>query len=267
MKSLIISAFVAVWAVIAHGQEVNQDTGPAAALRFAMSYRGQTIVPGVLHCYPDAKGIPLSDTRNIIPMAGTLWTPAELAADFRLRMAAVSKMDRKRGIIVMLKTERCCTKEFRACTVTTAALEKRASPLVAEFLVYGAWIKPRDGDKPPGSLGIEKGSDAWKNDAAGVYGFEQGPGATLAFINPADGSILGRTDALRLGLFEKEFVANQGRAPKLDAKLEEMLRLLNAPILSRSRALRILSRDSAVSVTNGIGICPFTAWGECPQGS
>ena len=156
-------------------------------------------------------------------MTAALWTPAELAADFKLRMAGVSGKDRKRGIIVMLKTERCCTKEFRACTVTTAALEKRASPLVAEFLIYGVWIKPRDGDNPPGSRKIEKGSEAWKNDAAGKYGFEQGPGATLAFIDPVDGSIIGRTDALRLGLFEKEFVANQGRAPKLDAKLEDCL--------------------------------------------
>jgi len=226
MKSLIISAFAAGWAVLALGQEVNHDTGPAAALRFAMSYRGHTYVPGVVQCYPDAEGIPFSDTKNIIPMTGSLWTPAELAADFKLRMAGVSEKDRKRGIIVMVKTERCCTKEFRACTVTTAALEKGASPLVTEFLVYGVWIKPRDGDNPPGSLKIEKGNDSWKNDAAGIYGFEQGPGATLAFINPVDGSVLGRTDALRLGLFEKEFVANQGRAPKLDAKLEEMLRLL-----------------------------------------
>jgi hypothetical protein len=229
MKSLMVYAFVAGWAVLAHGEGVDQDEGPAAALRFAMSYRGQTFVPGVLHCYPDAEGIPLSETKNIIPMTGSLWTPAELAADFRLRMKGVSEKDRKRGIIVMLKTERCCTKEFRACTVTTAALEKRASPLVAEFLIYGAWIQPRDGDNPPGSLKIERGSDAWKNDAAGLYGFEQGPGATLAFIEPVDGSMLGRTDALRLGLFEKEFIANQGRAPKLEAKLEEILGLLNPP--------------------------------------
>jgi hypothetical protein len=171
-----------------------------------------------------------------------------LAADFRLRMSGVAEKDRKRGIIVMLKTERCCTKEFRACTVTTAALEKRASPLVAEFLVYGAWIKPRDGDKPPGSLRIEKGSDGWKNDAAGIYGFEQGPGATLAFINPADGTMLGRTDALRMGLYEKEFVANQGRAPELDAKLEEVLRLLKPPVLSRDRVSGIPHRGSVVSI-------------------
>jgi hypothetical protein len=248
MKSLIVSALVGGWALLAHGQNANPDVGPAAALKFAMSYRGQTFVPGVLHCYPDAEGIPFSDTKNIIPMTGSLWTPAELAADFRLRMAGISEMNQRRGIIVMLKTERCCTKEFRACTVTTAALEKRASPLVAEFLVYGAWIKPRDGDNPPGSLRIEKGNDAWKNDAVGAYGFEQGPGATLAFIDPASGSVLGRTDALRLGLYEKEFVANQGRAPKLDAKLEEMLRLLKPHTLRLTGADSIPLGDRVVGV-------------------
>jgi hypothetical protein len=254
MKSLLVFAFVAGGAALAHGQDVDRDAGPAAALRFAMSYRGETFVPGVLHCFPDAEGIPFSDTRNIIQMTGSLWTPAELAADFRLRMKGVSEKERKWGIIVMLKTERCCTKEFRACTVTTAALEKRASPLVADFLIYGAWIQPRDGDNPPGTLKIENGSDAWKNEAAGIYGFEQGPGATLAFIDPVDGSILGRTDALRLGLFEKEFVANQGRAPKLDAKLEEILRLLNAPVISRTRAFGIPSRYSFASVRPRAGI-------------
>jgi len=248
MKVLMVFAFVAGWALLAHGQDINPDTGPAAALKFEMSYRGKTYVPGVQHCYPDAEGIPFSDTKNIISMTESLWTPAELAADFRLRMESVPEKDRKRGIIVMLKTERCCTKVFRACTVTTAALEKRASPLVAEFLVYGVWIKPRDGDNPPGSLRIEKGPDAWKNHAAGKYGFEQGPGATLAFIDPADGSILGRTDALSLGLYEKEFVANQGHAPKLDAKLEEMLGLLKKPIVSSTRALCIQSRDGVAGV-------------------
>ena len=68
MKSLIVSAFLAGWAVLAHGQDANPDTGPAAALKFAMSYRGPTYVPGVVQCYPDAEGIPFSDTKNIIPM-------------------------------------------------------------------------------------------------------------------------------------------------------------------------------------------------------
>jgi hypothetical protein len=223
--------------ILACEQEISPDTGPTAALIFATAYRGHTYVPGALHCYPDAEGIPFSDTKNIVPMTGSLCMPAELAADFELRMAGTLEKDRKQGMIVMLKTERCCTTEFRACTVTTAALEKRASPLVAEFLVYGAWIKPRDGDNPPGSLKIEKGSDAWKNDAAGAYGFKQGPGATLDFLDPMDGSMVGRTDALKLGLTDKEFVANHGTAPKLDTKLKQILRLLKTSALSRTRPM------------------------------
>ncbi len=227
MKIFVVALLVAGSAGLALGHQDNQEYGPAAALAFAASYRGQTFVPGVLHCYPAAKGIPFSDTRNVIPMTESLWTPKELAVDFNARMSGLAMRDRKRGIIVMLKTERCCTKEFRACTVTTAALEKRATPLAAEFLIYGAWIKPRDGDNPPGSLKIETGADAWKNDSARVYCFNQGPGATLAFIDPKDGSMMSRTDALQLGLYEKEFVANQGRAPKLEATLEQVLQQLN----------------------------------------
>jgi hypothetical protein len=229
--------------IVACGQDIDPDTGPAAALRFAVSYRGQAYVPGAHHCYPDAEGIPFSDTKNIVPMTGSLCMPAELAADFELRMAGALEKDRKHGMIVMLKTERCCTTEFRACTVTTAALEKRASPLVAEFLVYGAWIKPRDGENPPGTLKIEKGRDAWKNDAAGAYGFKQGPGATLDFLDPMDGSMVGRTDALKLGLTDKEFVANHGRAPKLDAKLRQILRLLKTHALSRTRPMSLPLND------------------------
>ncbi len=146
--------------IFACGQDINPDTGPTAALIFATTYRGHTYVPGAFHCYPEAKGIPFSDTENIVPMTESLWLPAELAADFELRTVTALEENCKRGIIVMLKTERCCTTEFRACTVTTAALEKHASPLDAQFLVYGAWIMPRDGDNPPGRLKIEKGRDA-----------------------------------------------------------------------------------------------------------
>jgi hypothetical protein len=186
-----------------------------------MAYRGTAYTPSALDWYPDAKGIPFTDTANITPMTGSLWTPAQLIADFQRRMASVRSTDRKKGIIVMLKSERCCTKGFRACTVTTAALEKRSTPLIADFLIYGAWIKPRDGDNPPGSLNIETGADSWKNEAAREYQFMQGPGATLVFINPDDGSKIERTDALELDLFEKPFLANEGRTPKLEAELGE----------------------------------------------
>jgi hypothetical protein len=202
----------------------GEKYGPAAALAFAEHYRGEREARGELHCYPDAIGVPLADCENIVPMTAELWTPAQLVADYRRRMAALPERERKKGIIVMLKTERCATKAFRGCTVTTAALEKRSSPLAAEFLIYGVRLLPRDGDDPPGSLTIETGVDAWKNEAAGVYRFRQGPGATLVFLDPTDGARLEHTDAARLGLTEHNFVRDGGRAPRLDVVLDRVLK-------------------------------------------
>lgn len=197
--------------------------GPAAALAFARSFRGEVFTANTLHCWPDAKGVPFADCEHIVPMSHNLWTPAQIVADFQRRMAALPVGERKKGIIVMLKTERCATKSLRACTVTTAALEKRSTPLVAEFEIYGLLIKPRDGDVPAGSLKIETGADAWKNDAAGEYQFEQGPGATLAFLDPRDGSLIERTDAMKLRLVEADFIKNKGDTPQLHAKLGSVL--------------------------------------------
>jgi len=231
MKRLLIGiAFVLIspLASAAPAPAPANGYGPAAALAFDEKYRGDCCVPGALHCYPDAKGIPLSDTANIIPMTGSLWTPAQLTADFQQRMKALPPQDRKQGIIVMLKTERCATKAARACTITTAVLEKRSTPLVAQFLVYGVQLKPRDNDNPPGSLKIETGADAWKNQAAGEYRFKQGPGATLVFLNPADGAKVATTTAEALDLVEVDFVKNQGRTPELEHMLQDVLRKLQA---------------------------------------
>lgn len=209
---------------------LEREHGPAAALMFALRYRGENAEPKALHCYPDAVGVPLAECKNIVPMAAGLWTPAQLAADFQRRMSGVPESERKQGIIVLLKTERCATTALRACTVTTAALEKRSTPLAAQFLVYGVLLKPRDDDVPAGSLLIETGADAWKNEAAGEYHFQQGPGATLVFLDPRDGSKLERTDAVALRLFERPFLREEGRTPALHAKLEEIL----ARLLRRS---------------------------------
>jgi hypothetical protein len=203
--------------------------GPAAALAFARSFRGEAFKPNDRICYPDATGIPFADCEHIIPMEHNLWTPRQLCADFQRRMAALPVAERKKGIIVLLKTERCAPKAFRGCSVTTAALEKRATPLAGDFLIYGVLLKPRDRDTPPGSLKIETGLDAWKNDAAGEYQFKQGPGATLAFLDPADGTCIGRTDAMTLALDEKDFVRAAGETPKLHAKLQEILAALLRP--------------------------------------
>lgn len=204
----------------------SAETGPAAALAFARGYRGEVYHAKDLQCWPDAKGVPFADCANIIPMTNNLWTPKQIVADFQRRMADLPPAERKKGIIVLLKTERCATKAMRGCTVTTAALEKRATPLAQEFLIYGALLKPRDRDNPPGSLKIETGIDAWKNDAAGEYKFQQGPGATLAFIDPHTGRQLDHTDALKLHLNEEDFTKEAGRTPKLHAKLQEMLEKL-----------------------------------------
>jgi len=197
--------------------------GPKAALEFAGGYRGEVYTASTLYCYPDAVGVPFGDCENILPMSATLWTPKQIRADFERRMAVLPAGERKKGIIVMLKTERCAPKSLRACTVATAALEKRATPLAAEFLIYGMLLKPRDNDNPAGSLKIETGLDAWKNDAAGEYDFKQGPGATLAFLSPVDGAQIAHTDASKLRLTEREFAKNQGETPVLHAKLKEVL--------------------------------------------
>jgi hypothetical protein len=201
----------------------TEPYGPTAALNFARSFRGEVYTANTLHCWPDAKGVPFADCENIIPMGANLWTPKQIVADFQRRMAELPPEQRKKGIIVMLKTERCATKSLRACTVTTSALEKRATPLAGEFAIYGLLIKPRDNDNPPGSLKIETGVDAWKNDAAGEYQFKQGPGATIAFLDPQSAKQIEHTDASKLGLSEREFIKNEGRTPKLHAKLQEVL--------------------------------------------
>jgi hypothetical protein len=189
----------------------------------------------VQFCYPNAVGVPLADCKNIIPMAADLWTPAQISADFRSRMSKVSTKDRKKGIIVVLKTERCATKWLRACTVTTAALEKRSTPLASQFLVYAVLLKPRDNDSPPGSLKIETGADAWKNDAAGEYHFEQGPGARLVFLDPDDGSRIEGTDAVSLRLYEEEFLKHEGQTPELHEKLAQILeRIRRRSVTQRS---------------------------------
>lgn len=211
--------------------DVTNKYGPAAALAFSRSYRGDVHKPDELTCYPGAVGVPFADCENIIPMNANLWTPQQISADFRRRMAALPLNERKKGIIVLLKTERCAPKAVRFCSTTTAALEKRATPLAAEFLIYGVLLKPRDRDIPAGSLKIETGPDAWKNDAAGEYQFRQGPGATLAFLDPADGSNLDQTNAAALKLTEMNFHQNGGHTPELHAKLEEVLvRLLRRSV-------------------------------------
>lgn len=207
----------------------EEDEGPASALEFELRFRGEACAPDKANCYPEAKGIPFSATPHIVPMSASLWRPSELVADFQRRAKTQPVELRKKGIIVVLKTERCATKEARLCSVTTAALEKRSTPLLREFEIYGLQIKPRDKDDPPGSLLIETGEDAWKNDAVREYGFKQGPGATIVFLNPETGAKLVSTDALKLRLYERAFLAHRGRTPELETLLVDVLLMIGTP--------------------------------------
>jgi len=229
MKSFGVCCLAVVAsASISWSQEASQNEkyGPNAAVAFELAHRGSVEHSGELLCYPEARGIAWSETEHFVEMTSSLWTPESIVADFNRRMAQLPPAERKRGILVVLKTERCAPKWLRACTVTTAALEKRSTPLAAEFQLYGVWLKPRDNDVPAGSLKIETGADAWKNDAAGQFHFQQGPGATLAFLNPHTGATILRTDATKVDLFEKPFLAAHGQTPKLHQLLADVLRQL-----------------------------------------
>ncbi len=234
-----------------------EDVGPAAALSFAEGYRGDLCRPGERYCYPHARGIPFADTKNIIQMDSALWRPKEISADFRRRMGSLAPSERKSGIVVILKTERCATKIARLCSVTTAAFEKEATPLVHRFAVYGLQLKPRDGDSPPGSLPIETGAEACKNEAAGIYRFVQGPGATIVVLNPVDGSEVAHSDAMKLRLFENDFISLGGRTPQLEKFLAEALQKLASLQKSENAVfgVSLLDKTSLVPV-------PVAQWGR-----
>lgn len=199
------------------------EYGPQAVLEYEMRFRGELCVPGAVQCYPDAKPISFALSQNIRTLRKDLWTPEAIARDFDQRRASNPALSKKKGIIVVLKTERCATKQARFCSTTTAVLEKRSTPLLEQFEIYGLELRPRDGDEPPGSKPIETGEDAWKNDAVREYGFLQGPGATLVFLRPGSGEKVAATDALKLKLWEKRLIANQGRTPELEDYLFTVL--------------------------------------------
>ncbi len=185
--------------------------GPAAALAFERGYRGAQIGG----YYPDAKPIPFKDTKNIVPMNESLWSTVDLMADFRKNKTAEQK-----AILVVVKTEFCCTNTYRPCAVTTAALEKRSTPELKKFRIYGAWVKNPKADQ---SVAAKTGKAAWDAKVIKEYGFQQGPGATLVFIHPTSATHV-RTDAGLLKLDMSDFEANKGAAPLLAAKIAEVLK-------------------------------------------
>lgn len=200
----------------------KKDEGPQAALEFERKYRGPKEKKGgegfaEEGLYPDAKPIPYTDTKNITPMTETLWSPAQLIADFKK-----NKKDGQAAIAVIVKTEFCCTNKFRPCAVTTAAFEKFSTPVIKKFKVYGAWVRNEKALPKGADAKTIAAKEAWDERVMTTYGFQQGPGATIVLIDPDTGRGL-RTDAVQQQLYMEPFEKNQGATPVLEETLQKAL--------------------------------------------
>ncbi|MBI5200336.1 MAG: hypothetical protein HY925_02015, partial [Elusimicrobia bacterium] len=137
--------------------------GPAEVIAYEKSLRGipdeRTRDP--YGRYPQAQTPDMHRMKNIITMDQSLWTPAQLEAD--MRKAATPGV---KGVLVMVKTEFCHTNPWRLCTVATAALEKRSTPLLRQVRVYAAWVKGN-----PEHSG--RAWQQWEEKVIDQYKFEQ----------------------------------------------------------------------------------------------
>ncbi len=183
--------------------------GPAAAFAFEKSHRDPNGE------YWKDRPITFAETPSIHPLTATMWSRRDVIADFKKHKTAGQV-----AIAVIVKTEYCCDNGYRACAVTTAAFEKVSAPHIKKFRVYGAWIKNDRACKAPGVTPQVR--TAWDNQVIAEYAFQQGPGATIELINPADAASV-HTDAKVMKLYRQEFDATSGATPVLEAKLIEVL--------------------------------------------
>jgi hypothetical protein len=203
--------------------------GPEAALALEKSQRGDETnekarrrmsyrMDKSKNFLPAANPIMLEGLQNIVPLTPTLWDMQHVIEDFEANSNGEQK-----GIVVFLKTEFCHRNAGRLCSVTTAALEKRSTPLLRQFRVYGAWIKelalehiaPEDVPKIV----------TWHDNLINTYGFKQGPGArVVVLVKRADGQwVQAASNAQELGLYISEFEANGGKTPGLENLLQSAL--------------------------------------------
>lgn len=180
------------------GESPDTKQGPAAALGFERSFRDPQY-------YGDSKPIELGDCSNITELTTDLWSKKDVLRDFKRH-----RTDDQIGVIVFVKTEICCGGS-RLCAVTTACMEKKSTPLVGRFRVYGGWIKEN-----PDHTG-EQWSD-WEANVINEYGFVQGPGARVVVMVPTwDGKMYQwESDATDLELSQWDFQRREGRTPALD---------------------------------------------------
>lgn len=201
--------------------------GPEAVLELERSFRGKKN-PAYKPCehgdaphapvrrrredeaYPDARPLPFTGTANVTPMTKELWKRADVEKDF-----AKSKGEGQEAILVIVKTELCHLNEHRICAAATAALEKRATPALAKFRIYGAWVRGN-----PANQGAE--TRRWEDELIEAYGFRQGPGAKIIVLIPGVGRPF-ESSAVDLGLTVDELEKNKGKAPKLEQFLNDAL--------------------------------------------
>ena len=198
--------------------------GPAAALDLERSLRGRRVNKAAESMiaydgrpehmyYPDAQPVPMNPER-IIPMTPELWTDEQIMADFQK-----NHTPEQEGILIFLKTEYCHKNKYRLCAVATAALDKRSTPALARFRIYGAWLgklNPRHG---------EAAYAVWQDKVSEMYEFDQGPGSNFFIMVPKPGQepVFFRTDAARMQMYRDPFEAESGKVPLLEKVLEAAL--------------------------------------------
>lgn len=198
------------------GPAQSEGEGPIAALNFERSTRGPKGTSG-RYSYPEARPVSFAETAHIVPMSESLWTMKQVVDDFNK-----NRTPEQVAAIIVVKTEFCCTNRFRGCAVVTAAMEKYATPKLKKFRIYGAWIKNPKAYPAGADSEAIAAKEAWDADVEAEYGFEQGPGATIVFLDPATGTAL-RTDAVKMELYMDKFEERQGQTPMLDAAIDKAL--------------------------------------------
>ena len=115
-----------------------------------------------------------------------------------------------KGVLVMVKTERCC-QLFRSCATATAALEKQSTALPKNFRIYGAWIETNPEHR--GSTWKE-----WELKVIRECDFKLGPGPKICVFFPGRERIY-EADAKKLDLYFDPFKRSKGKTALLEGFL------------------------------------------------
>lgn len=215
----IASIAVVLMTSLAYLVAGSSSTGPAAALLLERGYRGK--LQGTLDepYFPSGRPIPFKEMKNIKPLTRTLWSRPDVEADFVAYRESLRGEDPKaagqlKGIMVIVKTERC-QQRFRSCATATAALEKQSSSLLKHFRIYGAWIE---------SNPDHRGSDwkEWEQQVIHEYDFKLGPGPKIWIFFPGQEKKY-EADAKQLDLYLDPFEKRKGKTPMLEQFLVETL--------------------------------------------